>query len=136
MKKYYVLGFLFSENCKQVALIRKLNPTWQAGFLNGIGGKIELSDDSPFFAMIREFKEEAGIEIITWKEFCKLTNAYFDVYCYYTFGDLTQLKSMEEEKVEIIELENLPNEEVLYNLNWLIPMALDMENIHGEINYR
>ena len=40
-KKYYVLGFLFSPDCKRVALIIKNRPDWQAGFLNGIGGKID-----------------------------------------------------------------------------------------------
>lgn len=42
MKKY-VLGFMFSteDRGQKVALIKKLKPKWQAGLLNGIGGKIE-----------------------------------------------------------------------------------------------
>jgi len=136
MKKYYVLGFLFSLDYKKVALIRKNKPEWQAGSLNGIGGKIELIDESPFYAMIREFKEEAGVEVITWKEFCRLNSNAFEVYCYYSSGDLSEVRSMEEEKIEIIEVDNLSNAKVLYNLNWLIPMALDLENINAIVNYQ
>ena len=45
----YVLGFLFRDNCTSVVLIRKDKPRWQAGLLNGVGGKIndgETNGDS------------------------------------------------------------------------------------------
>ena len=135
MKKYYVAGFLFSEDTSQLVLIRKNKPESQKGLLNGVGGKIELSDESPLHAMIREFKEEAGVEIKTWKEFCKLQSDNFEVYFFKAFGDVTQVKTMEEEQIEVVNVSNLYNEDVLCNLDWLIPMALDKDNIHGIIDY-
>ena len=54
----YVLGFAFTKDLKQVALIRKKRPEWQAGKLNGIGGKVNINE-VPLLAMVREFQEEA-----------------------------------------------------------------------------
>lgn len=45
-----------------VLLIEKTKPEWQKGLLNGIGGKIEDFDMFPIDAMVREFKEETGID--------------------------------------------------------------------------
>jgi 8-oxo-dGTP pyrophosphatase MutT (NUDIX family) len=135
MKKYYVLGFLFSEDKKQVVLIRKTKPDWMAGQLNGVGGKIELMDDSPMFAMIREFKEETGMDVHSWKEFCKLTGKSFDVYCFLTTGDVTQAKTMEEEEIGVFEVANLHDENTIHNLLWLIYLALDSDTIYAIANY-
>ena len=56
----YVLGFLFNRDMTEVALILKTKPKWQAGKLNGIGGKVEPGEASAE-AMPREFAEEAGL---------------------------------------------------------------------------
>ena len=58
-KKTYVAGFLFSPDRSRVLLIRKNRPAWQAGKLNGLGGKIEPGETPPQ-AMRREFREEQG----------------------------------------------------------------------------
>ena len=59
--KEYVVGFAFNNNTpKEVLLIRKAYPLWQAGHLNGVGGKIEPGE-TPVAAMVREFAEEAKI---------------------------------------------------------------------------
>jgi 8-oxo-dGTP pyrophosphatase MutT (NUDIX family) len=67
----YVLGFAFTPSRKGVILIKKRRPNWQAGKLNGPGGKIEAGE-TPEQAMIREFKEETGIdtELGQWSDFC------------------------------------------------------------------
>src|SRR5687767_2261708 len=56
-----------------VLLVRKARPEWQAGLLNGIGGKIqhlpirpqdtELRWESSLEAMRREFTEETGLSV-------------------------------------------------------------------------
>lgn len=122
--KSYVLGFLFTEDKQWVWLIRKKRPEWQSGKLNGIGGKIE-SGETSYFAMVREFREEAGIEIKDWKYFCKLTDEKeFEVYCYYSFSHLKPQTVTDEEVICIpCSLNNL----VIPNLNWLIPMALSFD---------
>lgn len=56
----YVCGFAFSPDETEVAVILKNRPTFLAGKYNGIGGKVE-SDEGIYEAMVREFKEEAGV---------------------------------------------------------------------------
>ncbi|WP_164969449.1 hypothetical protein [Halarcobacter ebronensis] len=53
--KHYVTGFLFTKDFKHVVLIKKLNPEWQRGLFNGVGGKVE-ENEKPCDAMSREFK--------------------------------------------------------------------------------
>lgn len=64
-------GFFFDPGRTSVWLIRKARPAWQAGRLNGIGGKIEAGE-SPHDAMVREFEEEAGLRIDAWEEVARL----------------------------------------------------------------
>jgi len=58
----YVVGFAIDEH-QRVLLIRKKRPDYQAGKLNGVGGKIEWGE-TPTGAMRREFLEETTIQ--TW----------------------------------------------------------------------
>ena len=44
MIQHYCVGFLLRNDDKEVALIRKIKPDWQAGKLNGIGRNIRGSD--------------------------------------------------------------------------------------------
>ncbi len=57
----YVVGFAFDADLKEVALIRKKTPEWQAGLLNGLGGHVD-EGETPEQAMVREFYEEGGVE--------------------------------------------------------------------------
>jgi len=63
---------MFSENKQEVLLIQKDRLEWQAGKLNGIGGKQEPNDSTSLDTQIREFKEETGIDtkISDWELFC------------------------------------------------------------------
>lgn len=139
-KVKYVLGFMFSEDKKRVALIKKTKPVWQAGRLNGIGGKVE-KDEWPDAAMVREFFEETGMLTKTkdWNYFSHMTNSQFVVYCYVAYGDIDLLKTTTEEVIKItfvdeIALTGIHN--VLSNLRWLVPMALNCDNFAPvEINY-
>lgn len=64
--RHYVCGFAFTEDGR-VLLIRKARPDWQAGLLNGIGGKVEKGE-TPTGAMMREFEEEtdARVPMLFW----------------------------------------------------------------------
>ena len=42
--KEYVLAFIFDTKLNQILLIKKNRPDYQAGLLNGIGGKIEPNE--------------------------------------------------------------------------------------------
>lgn len=137
-KVKYVLGFMFSEDKEYVALIKKTKPEWQKGRLNGIGGKVE-KDEYGVDAMVREFREETGslTQEHEWKHFATMTNSQFIVWCYAAYGDLGLLKTTTEEEIVIGETELLCNENVLSNLHWLIPMALDCDKFNiVEIEYK
>jgi 8-oxo-dGTP diphosphatase len=120
----YVVGFLFSENFDRVALIEKTKPSWQAGLLNGIGGKIELNE-TPEQAMIREFHEETGAYVDFWREVITLQSDDWKVYFFALAKQLPYLKSKTEEIVKVIQLNELNQHQIISNLNWLIPMAID-----------
>lgn len=126
---HYVVGFMFNEAKTAVALIRKAKPEWQKGKLNGIGGKIEPSE-SPGEAMAREFHEETGAltDKHAWRLFVVMSDdTTFQVYCFATTGELHDLKSPEEEQVEIVYLTNIDplRGDMIENIPWLVPMALD-----------
>lgn len=127
----YVVGFLFSEDEQEVALILKSKPDWQKGKYNGIGGKIEPGEHA-LFAMTCEFKEEAGMVILGWREFCVLYGTDYNVHFFTAKGDLKKLQSMTEEKVRVYFVNTLPMF-IIPNLKWLIPMALDKDNLDGEV---
>jgi len=68
MSTFYVAGFLHSAEF--VLLVRKNQPEWQAGKLNGVGGKMEMHELA-LDAMRREFHEETGHEAeIDWSLYC------------------------------------------------------------------
>jgi len=125
--KQYVTGFMYSQDKKRVVLIEKINPEWQRGLLNGVGGKIE-ENETPEVAMSREFKEETGISTLPeeWKLFSIINRpSKYKVYFLYTFNNsLINAKTVEEEQVGIYEVDNLPSN-TIYNLKWFIPMSLD-----------
>lgn len=130
MKKItYVVGLMFSADHSQVALIRKSKPEWQAGKLNGIGGKVDLGEDAPA-AMVREFLEESGVETTPhqWRHFLELNGGEkFQVDCFVTSGDLLALKSTEEEQIEISFTAALHplRQDVVENLPWIVGLAID-----------
>lgn len=65
----YVAGFLFYG--EDILLIRKAKPEWQRGKLNGIGGHVEEGENFRS-AMVREFKEETGIDVDSWEHMASL----------------------------------------------------------------
>jgi len=136
MRIDYVAGFMFTPKRNRVLLIEKARPAWQAGKLNGIGGKVEQCEP-PLCAMIREFKEEVGIETNypDWHFLCSLSQApRWSVSFYCCFSDKAfHYKQLTDEKPHLILVENLNLHArldgspipPLPNLRWLIPLALD-----------
>lgn len=129
----YVAGFLFSTDTRQVALISKKKPEWQAGKLNGIGGSYNKKE-SPLGAMVRKFYEETGFYQPEWTYFCSKTGLSADqteswrVKFFISFGDLTRIKHTSDEKPVICDVANLPADKVLPDVRWLIPMALSIDD--------
>lgn len=120
-KRYsFVLGFMFNPSRDLVLLIEKDRPAWQAGKLNGVGGKLEDGED-PMVAMVREFREETGIETSpeAWglRLFIEDLRTNAEIYTFTTVGKIEDAKQMESEKPVIVEVDNLP-ENVVPNLKW------------------
>lgn len=133
VKQKYVAGFMFTNDCKNVILIRKKKPAWQLGKLNGVGGKVE-NNEIPKDAMIREYKEEAGITFDKWDNFLTVEYKSCTVYFFKGFSDscFYQSETKESEIIEKISIDKFPIDEVIPNLNWIINLALDPDIEHTE----
>ena len=130
LKTQYVCGFMFDQDAKHVALIRKERPAWQRGKLNGIGGKVE-PNEGIVTAMAREFMEETGqlTRNGNWSYFCLLEGDNFLVpfFAVKTLDSLADLKSTTDEEVKILHVDDhciVHSSTALPNLKWLVPMAL------------
>lgn len=126
----YACGFLFSAQRDRVVLIRKNRPAWQAGKLNGVGGKLE-PDEAPLDAMRREFREEAGLDIQDWQECFVLTGEPSAAdpngwrgHFFRAFGDVDACVSRTDERLETHRTRAIPDQ-TIPNLLWMIPMMLD-----------
>lgn len=132
LMKRYVLGFLFDEERRRVALILKNKPEWQAGHLNGIGGKIEANEGN-HAAMVREFEEETGVHFERFSAFAKMYGDDWECFVFRGFDSdaLNSVETKTDEIVSIFEIEVLRGHPIISNLNWLIPLAID-ESSDGE----
>lgn len=129
MKTQYVVGFLFNTRRDAVVLIEKNKPDWQKGLINGVGGKVE-SDEQPFEAMRREFREEAGLDIEDWIHFATLQGPEFEVTCYKAFtGFIRNAVSQTDEELRFEPVRHCGDPDLkgkyVSNLPWLVQMALD-----------
>lgn len=118
----YVVGFTFSA--REVLLIRKNRPSWQAGKYNGIGGHIEPGE-TPDQAMTREFLEETGAKGC-WFEFAVLTDKDRTWEVHFFAGGMfpdEKPRTMTDEEIAWVPMTDLP-EHVLPNLRFLVPMAV------------
>lgn len=123
----YVCGFAFDAGAQRVALIQKKRPAWQAGKWNGIGGHVEPGE-TLHAAMVREFREEAGMDVDEWQEFLMLRSARHGwvVHFFRAFQvNLYHLQSVTDERVGWAHVDDVFNLDVIPNLRWLIPLAAD-----------
>lgn len=122
----YTVGFLFSCDLKRVALVRKNRPQWQAGLLNGIGGKVEVGE-LPLDAMIREFYEEAGVVINEWNHFANMSEAgCFSLDVFATAGDVDSVCTKTDELIDVFEVVDIQTLTTVENIPWLILLAVDV----------
>lgn len=130
MTTNYVLGFLFNLKQNHVLLIEKKRPDCQAGKLNGIGGHME-TEELPYETMIREFKEETGIQYDLWREVCTMKGSDWSCAVYCGFSDLLwEAVATTDEQLIRVSVKGLSSG-CLPNLHWLIPMCLDKEIVEG-----
>jgi 8-oxo-dGTP diphosphatase len=128
----FVCGFMYSPDRSRVLLIRKNRPAWQAGKLNGVGGKIEPGE-TPAQAIRREFREEAGLDVGDWQEVLTLAGPDWHAHFYRTFSDVAAARATTDEALEVHPVRPLPAD-VIPNLAWIVPLLLDEDVATG--NYR
>lgn len=128
----YVVGFLLHPDRKSVALIRKNKPKWQAGLLNGIGGKIEPGETA-LQAMEREFLEETSVKVSGWRRYASVGGRGFLIDFFVTTATIEQfnnLQSITDELLEVVPVNYLhTHNDFIQNLRWLLPLALDKDNV-------
>lgn len=141
-QKQYVVGFMFDSFRTNVVLIKKNRPEWQAGKLNGVGGKIEQGE-TPIDAMVREFYEETGVQTYPddWTQFCVLSGDNAKVYVFKCYNAIYiyRVTTMTDEQIGVYD-SRLLNAltrwvEIIPNLMWLIPMASYNEKFLAEVYF-
>jgi 8-oxo-dGTP diphosphatase len=135
----YVLGFMFDAAGKKVALIQKKRPAWQAGLLNGIGGKVEPGETDLRVSMSREFCEETGVDVgpTQWKWFGRIDSPQAMVQLYYCRDTalLHLAVTTTDEEVHILSVDTLSAYITVPNLMALIYAALDPQQPSIRLTY-
>jgi 8-oxo-dGTP diphosphatase len=122
----YVLALLFTADGREVVLVRKSRPPWQAGRVNALGGKLH-DGESLVDAARREVREEAGVEVERWEEFLVWHDPEYRLRAVRAFDDVARLaRTAEDQDVFLVNVSGLPLN-VIDNLRWIIPLALDRD---------
>lgn len=126
----YCSGLLFCNNSTRVALIRKNKPSWMAGKLNAVGGKVEPGE-TVWSAMQREWLEETATpQPGSWKLFLRYDHGPHRVHFFsqWVMGDFKLADNQPTaERVNLYFVHEVlagiyP---MIQNLRWIIPLALD-----------
>jgi 8-oxo-dGTP diphosphatase len=128
MKKY-VVGFLFSPNLAEVVLVLKNRPDWQAGLLNGIGGKIE-DGESPHNAMSREFVEETGVYISPsdWVYMGAFGGIDYQVFVFMcTSVNYKNCRTIETEEIKICKVANISQLNCVPSIEQLLLICINLD---------
>lgn len=123
----YVVGLMHDGT--RMVFVKKNKPEWQAGKLNGPGGKIE-DGETPAQTMTREFAEETGVRYYHWNHFLTLS---FDGGRVFFFRaavlpqTVDRTRAMEDEviiKYPLRYFGSPTGPEFIPNLSWIVPLAL------------
>lgn len=128
----YVVGFVFDHERQRVVLVRKNRPAFQAGLLNGVGGKVE-SHESSRSAMARECVEECDLKIEDWNHVASVCARDYQIDVYSAVCDLSGARTVTDEAVEIHSVHDVFRLAGLNNLAMLIAIAIDNSNSHKPI---
>lgn len=137
--KEFVVGFAFTGiNERDLLMVKKNRPEWQAGKFNGVGGHVE-EGETMLEAMAREFYEETGIESTPakWLRVCTLvfpearigffrSNVAWNLAFEATNPQLYGKEFPTDEPVCLMSYDRLPHN-MIPNLKWIIPMAKHLD---------
>lgn len=132
VQERYCLGFMFQGD--YVTVVRKARPTWQAGLLNGLGGKVKNGENS-LEAMCREFHEECAYitHPTEWKHFATMHRRWgrlsgkgpytCDVFAANARPGARFITGADE-AVTVIPWKDWQKYATVHNFGWLVEMAL------------
>jgi len=111
----FTMGIIFSHDMESMYLLRKDHPEWQAGLLNGVGGKLK-DGESYADCMAREAAEESGY---TWNFVClgRMRGEGKDAFQCEVFYSVMGAKGKEPHTCEAEKIEKHP----VADLHKLIP---------------
>jgi len=122
----YVLALLFTADRQEIVLVDKTRPAWQAGRVNALGGKLR-DGESAEDAARREVREEAGVDVASWEPVLVWRDAQYTMHVVRAFDDAARrTRTAEDQRVFRAPVHALPPN-VIDNLRWLVPLALDRE---------
>ena len=129
-------GFLFTPSGREVLLVQKNRPEWQAGNWNGVGGRAEPGETVDD-CMRREFREETGLTT-DWQEFAVERGLGYSVHFYKSFldgGSWTGIPPRVPDANDSGErlawiLSDLRSVDPIGNLRWLVPLARDWREMY------
>lgn len=131
----YVLGFAFvyDHGIRKVVMIEQKRPYWQAGFLNGVVGKVN-PEESRDDAMVRKFKEGTGYQTgkRDWEQAAVLFNSNFTVAVYKAFlPKNAKFNTVTDEEVVCVDIDDYQTitRFCVSNVSWLIPLCLNEADI-------
>jgi 8-oxo-dGTP diphosphatase len=128
-----------------VAIGKRKGPPYVINKTNGPGGKLDKGE-TPIGAMVREWKEETGMQTAArdWRPFLVLNGEEDTIHFFVAISEnamdaRTQPvpEGEEEEPITIINWRGmLAYGEPAHNLHWIIPMALDPETRIHHVHLR
>jgi 8-oxo-dGTP diphosphatase len=127
-----VLGFAILN--RQVLLVRKRRPQWQAGLLNGLGGHVEPGE-SDVEAMVREFREECGVESQphNWYRVCTMVGTGWEVVVFASASiDIGAAQTTTDEEVCVRRTDDL-GLGLCSHVPWLLGMAHDSDLVDRNV---
>lgn len=127
--KDYALGLAFCHQMRNIVLIRKVRPKWQAGRWNGVGGKIE-EKETPLHAMQREFWEETGVTGLDWHPLARVKGLGWKMHVFQASShDIFNCRTMEEEEIRIFHVNHAMEEAgLISSIRFYIPLAIETGN--------
>lgn len=140
MKTLYTLAFLFSTTWDGVLLIEKAKkPVQHIGKYNGIGGKVE-EGETYSRAIVREIKEESGLDVANVDSFATIGGADWTCECFKGVAEFNRglMYAGDEGRVLGIAIDEILKIPTVSNVPWLIFMAIDNDPslMNPKIHYR
>ena len=104
--------------------MRRTRAAWQAGRINALGGKLQ-EGESALDAARREVREEAGVDVAEWVEVLEWEDLEYRMHVVRAVSARAWgVRTVEDQEVFLADVARLPDE-VIGNLRWLVPLALD-----------